>query len=78
MPSPPPASATPAPPPSLPPRPTGTRSPSTHALDSESVLQMPLEVKMEIVEGLPMEEDVEEPQVHTDSPAAVSSAAFVK
>ena len=31
---------------------------------------MPLEVKMEIVEGLPMEEDAEEPQVHTYSPAA--------
>jgi hypothetical protein len=31
---------------------------------------MPLEVKMEIVECLPMEEDAEDPQVHTFSPAA--------
>ena len=70
VPSPSRASVTPPPPPSLPSRPTGTRSPSTHALDPQAAFQMPLEVKMEIVEDLPMEEDAEEPQVHTYSPAA--------
>jgi hypothetical protein len=69
VPSPSRASITPAPPPSLPSRPTGTHSPSTHPLDPLSVSQMPLEVKMEIVECLPME-DAEEPQPHTYSPAA--------
>ena len=64
------ASITPAPPPTLLSRPTGTRSLSTHLLDPQSVLQVPLEVKMEIVEGLLMKEDTEEPQVHTYSPAA--------
>ena len=70
VPSPSHASVALAPPPSLPSRPTGTRSPSTHALDPQAALQIPLEVKMEIVEDLPMEEDAEEPQVHTYSPAA--------
>ena len=70
VPSPSRASVTPAPPPSLPSHPTGTRSPSTHPSDPQSVSEMPLEVKMEIVEGLPMEEDAEEPQVHIYSPAA--------
>ena len=70
VPSPSRASVTPAPPPSIPSRPTGTCSPSIHTLDPQTVLQMPLEVKMEIVEDLPMEEDAEEPQVHTYSPAA--------
>lgn len=72
------AFVTPAPPPSLPSCPTGTRSPTMRPLDHpldrpldrRSASQMPLEVKMEIVEGLPMEEDTEEPQVHTYSPAA--------
>jgi hypothetical protein len=69
VPSPSRASITPAPPPSLPSRLTGAHSPSTHPLDPLSVSQMPLEVKMEIVECLPME-DAEEPQPHTYSPAA--------
>ena len=65
--SPPRTSVTPAPPLNLPSRPTSTRSLSN---ERRSVSQMPLEVKMEIVENLPIEEDVEEPQVQTYSPAA--------
>ena len=64
------ASVTPAPPPSLPSRLTSTRSPSMRPFDRRSVSQIPLEVKMEIVEGLPMGEDAEDQQVHTFSPAA--------